>query len=211
MFAPTLSRSWSQRSKLLGKGRMSKRNRRHGYQPLVEKLEDRALLAADLQITKTDNLTSAVAGTDVTYNIVVTNAGPDSVTGAVVADTLPTSLTGATFTATGTGGAANFDANGSGSIDDTVDLPSGSTITYVVTGTISAAATGSLVNTATVTAPSGVDDSDLTNNSVTDTDTLTAEADLQVTKTDSVATVVPGASTTYTICLLYTSPSPRDS
>src|SRR6476469_2278246 len=103
MFAQSLIRSWTQSTKLLEKRRKTKERRRNGYMPLLEMLEDRALLAADLQITLTDNLTSAVAGTSVTYNVAVTNAGPDSVTGAVVADALPTSLTGATFTATGTG------------------------------------------------------------------------------------------------------------
>lgn len=174
-------RSWTQGSKLLSKGKGPKRrNHRHGYQPLVETLEDRTLLAADLQITNTDNLASAVPGTSVTYNIVVTNAGPDDVTGAVVADVLPTALTGATFTATGTGGAANFDASGSGDINDTVDLPSGSSITYVVTATISAAATGTLVNTATVTAPAGVD-GDLTNNAATDSNLILASGTAVVT------------------------------
>jgi uncharacterized repeat protein (TIGR01451 family) len=207
MSLKSLIRSWARNRNLLGKSRRPNHKRRLAYQPFVETLEDRALLAADLQITKTDNLTSAVAGSSITYDIVVTNNGPDAVTGAVVADTLPAELTGATFTATGTTGAANFDASGSGSINDTVDLASGSSITYVVTATVGAAATGSLANTATVTAPSGVTDSDLTNNSVTDTDTLTAEADLKVTKSDNATTVVPGASVTYTIVVTNSGPS----
>jgi len=175
MFGSTLFGLWARQGKRGWRKRDTGRlSRCHGYQPLLETLEDRALLAADLQITKSDGITSAVPGASVTYNLVVTNAGPDSVTGAVVADTLPAALTGATFTATATGGAANFDATGSGSINDTVDLPSGSSITYVVTGTVSAAATGSLTNTATVTAPVGVDDSDLTNNTATDIDLVLA-------------------------------------
>jgi hypothetical protein len=48
----------------------------------------------------------------------------------------------------------------------------GSKITYKATGTISASATGSIANTATVNAPSGVTDPKLANNSATDTDTL---------------------------------------
>ena len=39
------------------------------------------------------------------------------------------------------------------------------------------------MNTATVTAPAGVTDSPLTNNSATDTDTLTPQTDLAITKT----------------------------
>jgi hypothetical protein len=46
-------------------------------------------------------------------------------------------------------------------------------VTFTVTGTVSGA--GSVVNTATVQAPSGVSDSNLANNSATDTDTITAQ------------------------------------
>jgi len=51
-------------------------------------------------------------------------------------------------------------------------MPSGSKITYKAHGTISGSATGTISDTATVTAPSGVADPNLANNSATDTDTL---------------------------------------
>src|SRR5262249_48040649 len=90
---------------------------------------------ADLQITKTDNTTTPLPGTTHTYTIVVTNAGPRSVTGAAVADTFPANFTGVTWKATATGGATGFTASGSGNISDTVTMPAGSAITYLVTGT----------------------------------------------------------------------------
>ncbi len=68
--------------------------------------------------------------------------------------------------------ATGFSPSGSGSIDDTVDLPAGSKITYKATGTVSASATGSIVDTATVTSPNGVPDPNTGNNTATDTDTL---------------------------------------
>jgi len=61
---------------------------------------------------------------------------------------------------------------GSGSIDDTVNMPAGSKITYKATGTVSASATGSVVDTANVTSPNGVPDPNTGNNTATDTDTL---------------------------------------
>ena len=163
--------------------------------------------SADLQITKTDNKTTAVPGTSDTYTIVVTNAGPSSVTGATVMDTFPAIFTGVTWTATATGGATGFTASGSGNINDTVTMPAGSIITYLVTGTISPNATGSLSNTATVTAPAGVSDPNPGNNSATDTDTLTPQNDVKVTKTDGVTTVVAGTSTTFTIVVSNSGPS----
>ncbi len=130
-------------------------------------------LVADLRITNTDGQTAVAQGALVTYTIVVTNAGPAAVTGATVTDTLPATLSGATYTAVATGGATGFTAAGTGHIANTVNMPSGSTITYTVTATLSATATGTLSNTATVTAPGSVADSNPANNSATDTSTIT--------------------------------------
>ena len=57
-----------------------------------------------------------------------------------------------------------------------MNLAPGSSITYTLKGTVAAGATGTLVNTATVTAPSGFTDTNLSNNSATDTDTITTPA-----------------------------------
>jgi len=50
-----------------------------------------------------------------------------------------------------------------------------------------------------VATPPGVTDPDPANNSATDIDTLTPQADLSITKTDGVTAVLPGGSVTYTI------------
>ena len=151
----------------------------------------------DLSITKTDGVTSAVPGGSVTYTITASNAGPNADPAATVADTLPASLT-ATWTCVGAGG-ATCTASGSGNLNDTVNLPAGGSVTYTVSASISPAATGSLSNTATVTAGATVQDVNLSNNSVTDTDTLTPQAELGITKTDGSTTAIPGGSLTYTI------------
>ena len=168
---------------------------------------DTLTLQADLKITNSDGATTAVPGAVITYTIVVTNSGPSNVTGATVTDTLPATLTGATYTATTTGGATGFTASGTGNINNTVTMPAGSTITYVLKATLSAAATGTLSNAATVTAPAGLTDTNPANNSVTDTDTLTPQADLKITNTDGVTTIVQGAAVTYTIVVTNSGPS----
>jgi uncharacterized repeat protein (TIGR01451 family) len=162
---------------------------------------------ADLQITNTDGQTAAVPGTAISYTIVVTNAGPNSVTGASVVDTLPATLTGATYTATQTGGATGYTASGAGSLAETVNLPLGSTITYVVQATLSASATGTLSNMAIVSDPAGVTDTNMANNSVTDSDTLAPQADLQITNSDGQTSAAPGSAITYTIVVTNTGPS----
>ena len=160
---------------------------------------------ADLSITKTDGAATEVPGTPVTYTITAGNAGPDPAT-ATVADTFPGILSGATWTSVGAGG-GTVAASGSGNINEPVNLPAGGSVTFTVTANIAASATGSLVNTASVAIGAGVTDPDLSNNSATDTDTLTPQSDLSITKTDGVATATPGGSVTYTITVSNAGPS----
>src|SRR6185312_15602496 len=103
-----------------------------------------------------------------------------------------------TWTCVGAGG-GTCTASGSGNIADTVNLPSGGSVTYTASCNISAAATGTLTNTATVATAGGVTDPTPGNNSATDSDTLAASANLGITKTDGVTTATPGGSVTYTI------------
>jgi uncharacterized repeat protein (TIGR01451 family) len=160
---------------------------------------------ADLAITKTDGVTTATPGGSVTYTITSSNSGPSNATGATVADTFPASLT-CTWTCVGAGG-GTCTAAGSGNINDVVNLPSGGSVTHTASCTISPAATGTLSNTAVVSAPGGVTDPTPGNNSATDSDTLNAQADLAITKTDGVTSVAPGGSTTYTITASNAGPS----
>ena len=80
-----------------------------------------------------------------------------------------------------------------------MNLPSGGSLTYTLTGTISPAATGSLSNTVSVAPPAGWTEPNTADNSATDTDTLTPQANLAITKTDGQATTTPGAGIVYTI------------
>jgi uncharacterized repeat protein (TIGR01451 family) len=157
--------------------------------------------SADLSVTKTDGVTTVTAGGSVTYTIVASNAGPSTATGATVADTFPVSLT-CTWTCVGAGG-GTCTASGSGNVNDTVNLPSGGSVTYTASCTISGAATGTLSNTATVTAPAGVTDPNPGNNAATDSDTITAAAGALVsgTKTASAGSHAVGSTITYTITL----------
>ncbi|MCA9213673.1 MAG: DUF11 domain-containing protein [Planctomycetales bacterium] len=152
----------------------------------------------DLSITKTNSVTSVTSGQATSYTIVVANSGPSDVDGATVVDAFPTELTNVSYTSVASSGASG-NTSGTGSISDTVNLPSGSSITYTVSGTVDANASGSIVNTATVTAPTSLTESNTTNNSATDTDTINRQLDLTISKTDNRTTLSPGESTTYTI------------
>src|SRR5204863_374648 len=138
---------------------------------------DTPTLVSDLAISKTDDSATYTPGTTVTYTITVTNNGPSDAVSASVADSIPATLTGVTWTSTTTGTASvTSGASGSGnSLSATVNIAAGAgnAVVFTVTGTVDwCLATGDLINTATVTAPSGTTDPNPANNSATDPDTL---------------------------------------
>ena len=154
---------------------------------------------ADLAITKTDNVTTAVPGEDLTYIIVATNLGPSTAMDVNVADTFPAGLT-CGWTAVSTGGWtwASPSSAETSLLQDVGDLVPGSGVEYTITCAIPADATGTLVNTASI--DSAFPDPQLSNNVATDGDTvLTPVADLVITKQDSLDPVSPGQQVTYTV------------
>ncbi len=161
---------------------------------------------ADLQIWKSDGVATAVPGQPITYTVTVTNAGPDPALGAIVSDVFPAALVGVVWTCSASPGSSCTPV-GSGNISDAVDVLVGGTLTYTVNGTIDPGATGSISNTATVTVLAPATDPMPSNNSSTDTDLLTPQADLGVTKTDFSSSAVPGTWVTYTVTVVNNGPS----
>jgi uncharacterized repeat protein (TIGR01451 family) len=129
-------------------------------------------LNADLSISKSDGVTTAQAGSTITYTIVATNNGAGLVTGAVVSDTLPMGLSSMAWSCAASAGSLCAVPYGSGSFGIIVDLAPGGNVTFTVIAVISTGATGNLTNTATVAPPAGVLDSNTANNTASDTDTI---------------------------------------
>jgi len=160
---------------------------------------------ADLSVTKTDGVTSAVPGESLTYTIVASNAGPSDDSSAVLTDVLPAELS-CTWTSVAAGGATGNMAAGAGNLAETLSMLAGSSVTYTVLCDIDVSATGTLSNTATVSA--SVADNSAGNNSATDDDTeLTPEAGLSITKTSGVDSAYFGDNLTYTLTVTNQGPS----
>ncbi|MCB1589451.1 MAG: DUF11 domain-containing protein, partial [Xanthomonadales bacterium] len=134
-------------------------------------------LFTDLAISKTDGTATAIPGTSTVYTITASNLGTTAVSGNTVTDTFPAACSTVTWTCVGAGG-GTCTAAGAGNINDLVDLPAGASVTFTATCDIDPAATGTLVNTATIAIGAGVTELNPANNSATDTDTLTPQADL---------------------------------
>ncbi|MBN2046321.1 MAG: DUF11 domain-containing protein, partial [Anaerolineaceae bacterium] len=164
--------------------------------------------APDLAITIDDGVTSVDAGGTTTYTIVVTNNGPSTVTGAILSNIAVSGLSKTAVVCSGTSEcvtAPTVSELESGTFA-LPELAPGETYQIDVTVDVTAT-TGSVTNSATIAAPSGVTDSDESNNSASDTDTIDEVADLAITINDGVTSVDAGGTTTYTIVVTNNGPS----
>ncbi|MBB6086711.1 DUF7507 domain-containing protein [Wenzhouxiangella marina] len=155
--------------------------------------------SVDLSITKDDGVADVTAGTSTIYTIVAANAGPSDAIAATVTDTFPVACDSVSWSCVAAGGATCTAGPVAGDINDVINLPAGGSATYTATCAVSAAASGSLVNTASITAPGDVVDIDPLNDSATDTNSISVDADLAISKTNGTAASVPGSDTVYTI------------
>ncbi len=156
--------------------------------------------SADLAITKTGPAT-VVAGSNVSYSLVVVNNGPSDAANLSVTDTLPV---GVTFvSATGAG----WTCTNVGNVSVTCTRPAlaagatAPTITVVVTAPAQA---GTLVNSSSVA--STTSDPNPANNASSTSTAVTASADLSITKSGP-ATVVAAGSVSYSLVVVNNGPS----
>ncbi|WP_179779572.1 DUF11 domain-containing protein [Micromonospora jinlongensis] len=166
-----------------------------------------AALTVDLAVVKTASPSPYVPGTPFTYTVTVTNGGPSDAVGATLTDPLPAPLAGFTWTCEASAG-STCTASGTGSINDTITVLAGGTVTYTISGTVPSGTTGDLSNTATLTPPPGTIDPDCTPNCSSTVVTPAAPTvDLTVTKTATPSPYVPGTSLTYTVTVTNGGPS----
>ena len=126
----------------------------------------------DFSISVSNGSNGVTAGTTTTYTIVARNSGFTPTGGERVRDTFPAACTSVNWTCTGASGGI-CTPSGSGNINDAaISLPVGARVTYTAACAISPTATGTLVNTATVSSAR----TDLTpaNNTDTDSDPIIA-------------------------------------
>jgi uncharacterized repeat protein (TIGR01451 family) len=157
------------------------------------------LPVADLSITITNGVSTAVSGESVTYTITASNAGPDAASGATVV----AALQATSWTCVGAGGGTCTSA-GTGNIGDTVNLPVGASVTYSATRSVPDFAAGQSAN-ASITWSGGTDPNPA-NNSAWDEDDIVERSDLALTMA-APGTAHPGSDLTYTLSLVNQGPS----
>lgn len=157
---------------------------------------------ADLSVVKTADQTPAVPGQPFGYTLTVLNAGPSDAQGVTLVDTVPVTLQNPTFSVDGGAYAPWTSPYTIGT------LPAGDSRTVRIRGTVDAAATGSLVNTAVVNGTTP--DPDPQNNTSTDETPLEPSADLSILKAASPNPATAGGQIVYTLLVSNAGPSPAE-
>jgi len=157
----------------------------------------------EFSITVSNGVSGVTAGTTTTYTIVARNAGFTPTGAERVRDTFPAACSSVTWTCLGASG-GSCTASGSGNINDgVINLPVGARVTYTAHCAISPSATGSLVNTATISSAR----TDLTpaNNTDTDTDAIISS----VLSISPVSVVEGTGGTTDLVFTVTATPAPQ--
>jgi uncharacterized repeat protein (TIGR01451 family) len=167
---------------------------------------------ADVSILKTSP-SNATPGSSISYTLLISNAGPSSANGTSFLDNVNSQISGLTASCgSATNGAicpSNVAIAGNAVSGTVATLPANSSVTITISGTLAAAATGAINNTAALTLPIGTVDPTPANNSSTVTTTLAPTADLQVTKVKLTPSgnLTPGQAVQYQIELTNNGPS----
>ena len=159
-------------------------------------------IPADLEITKTDNPDPVNAGSDITYELTVTNNGPETATSVTVNETLPKEVMLESVIA----------SQGSCSLDDgfvcrlgTLEPKKRATVTIIATVDANTVV-DNIVNTARVRDTLGTVDPNLDNNRVTEPTTVVPIADLGIFKEASPNPVNAGDNITYVLTVTNNGP-----
>ncbi len=174
---------------------------------LAGQARDDSSIAAvsDLAVSKSAPA-RAVAGTDITWQIRVSNAGPSDALGMRVVDTLPAPLSNVRWSCVATG-TSSCPANGISTLDLGATLHVGDELRITLVGRIDASFTGALANRVDLVPETGASDPTPADHVASVSSNVVAEVDLSVAKSDGVERVIAGATTVYTISVANAGPS----
>lgn len=166
---------------------------------------------ADLAISIDDGIARAVAGaTQSTYRVDVINRGPDAARARVAIAISYPDLLCAWQCTSATGGAVCPVLPVNYYVDQTHELPSGSTLVYTGTCSTTRDAVGTVHGYARIEALDGSTDPTPADNNDEDVNTVDRIADLAITTTSNSPEIVAGGAASYTIVAENRGPSTAD-
>jgi uncharacterized repeat protein (TIGR01451 family) len=172
----------------------------------------------DIRSSKSVTPTAILQGNNtLTYTVTVANPGPAVAGSVTVADTLNPAVfnvAAATWTCAVTNAGASTAvttlcgaASGTGNINSYVNLSIGATITYVLRAPLLASFAGTATNSFNTTLTGTTVDPNPSNNTGSVTSTVSPAANLTITKTNVVGSLLAGQTTSYTITVANTGPA----
>ncbi|MCL2735224.1 MAG: DUF11 domain-containing protein [Propionibacteriaceae bacterium] len=170
-----------------------------------------AAAGADMSITNVLSPRVSAVGSTITSTLTVANAGPGTAQSVQVVDPIINGMQNVSWDLTSAPGFSCTQQPVAGTpslVCSLAAMTSGSSATIVVSGNLPSNTPASQVSlTNTVSVSSSTSDPDPTNNTSSDTISLTREADLAVTVSPASPTVVPGQQQTYTVTATNNGPS----
>lgn len=156
----------------------------------------------DLALDKSVQQTILSPQETVEYHVKIDNVGPSDAANTTFLDTLPSHVTFDSASSSRAG--VNFQHSGGVVTASLGTLQAGDVVFITIVATVNDNALGTLVNTATVSAPKEVN---LSNNSDSVSNPVEPKIDLAITKTDSRDPVEPGSTFSYTLTVVNNGPS----
>jgi uncharacterized repeat protein (TIGR01451 family) len=140
-------------------------------------------------VTKIPNKPTVEPGEDIVWTITVENNKQFALDGVRIQDGIAPGLSSWSWTATQTGGVTGFLPSGTVGINDVLNIPPGSKLTYTVRGKTSGCTVSSITNTVFVTNNDGV-----LVDTINSTVAVGGAANISFTKSSSQASVVAGGT-----------------
>ncbi len=168
--------------------------------------------AADVRVSKTNNVPSLNSGGTTQYTVTLRNTSTVAATTLTFSDPPASNFIKTTVTCVASAGSTcpPVTATTVLSVETTgVTVPLvgvNSTVTFLITGTVTGAAGSTVTNIASIV-PIGYIDTNPTNDSAQDEDPVLGSANLSITKTNTVTSLVAGTTTTYLVTITNTGPS----
>ncbi|WP_052337883.1 DUF11 domain-containing protein [Chloroflexus sp. Y-396-1] len=165
--------------------------------PQVQASDSVTINQPNIELSKTDGVTTAAPGQTLTYTLTFTNTGAGAAHNITISDPLPTGVSYQSCDAGALGGTCSA-SGGTVTFTLTNPLAAGGSASVTITGVVTAGGPATLTNTATL---NYTDSANNPRPSVTasDTTTVPAQPNIVLSKTDGVTTAAPGQSLTYTL------------
>jgi uncharacterized repeat protein (TIGR01451 family) len=158
--------------------------------------------SADVSVTKSASPNPVAPGQTLTYAITASNAGPSDAQNVVITDTIPSGIAGVEFSTDG--GITWSPWTGTFNIGT---LPSGTSRTILIRGTVSSTAKGTITNTANVTSTTPDPNPNNNTSSVVTKVKQNGSADVSIKKTVTPCLAMPGQTIIYTIVVSNAGPA----